>query len=67
MQEFKSGEKVVIDVEPSVQKGMPSLRMDGKTGTVLEKRRRGYVVAVSEGNSTKKGIVRPIHLKKVGD
>ena len=64
--EFKKGEKVVIDFEPSIQKGMSSLRMDGKTGTILEKRGRAYLVSVPEGNSTKQAVVRPIHLKKIG-
>ncbi len=62
IQEFKEGDTVSIVLEPSVQKGQPHSRFHGKTGVILEKRGRAYLVEVSDGNAKKKVISRPVHL-----
>jgi large subunit ribosomal protein L21e len=61
--EYEVNSKVNIIIEPSVQKGRPHRRFHGKTGLVLEKRGQAYVVRVTDGNSYKKIITRPEHLK----
>jgi large subunit ribosomal protein L21e len=61
--EYEVNSKVNIIIEPSVQKGRPHRRFHGKTGVVLEKRGQSYLIQVTDGNSTKKVIARPEHLK----
>ncbi|MEM3857756.1 MAG: 50S ribosomal protein L21e [Thermoprotei archaeon] len=63
LREFSEGDKVVVDIEPSVHKGMPHRRFQGRVGTVIEKRGRGYVVSVPTENANGIITVRPIHLK----
>lgn len=63
-QTFEPGEKVVIVINSSVQKGWPHHRFHGMTGTVRESRGRAYVVDVRFGGKTKVGIVLPEHLRR---
>jgi large subunit ribosomal protein L21e len=62
LQQFDEGDSVHIVIDPSVQKGMPYPRFHGKTGTVIEKRGRAYLVEVSENNAKKVVICAPSHL-----
>ncbi len=62
LQQFGVGDSVHIVIDPSVQKGMPYPRFHGKTGTVVEKRGRSYLVEVSENNAKKTVICAPAHL-----
>jgi large subunit ribosomal protein L21e len=63
LQEYTLGSQVIIKMDSSVQKSMPHKRFHGKIGTVKEKRGRGYVVSVPQGNSVKEIIVRSEHLE----
>ena len=63
LQEYLPGGKVTIKIDSSVQKGMPHRRFHGKTGTIIEKRGRSYVVSVSQGDAMREIIVRPEHLE----
>jgi large subunit ribosomal protein L21e len=63
LREYQPGSHVVVKIDSSVQKGMPHRRFHGKTGTIIEKRGRSYVVSVSQGDAVKKIIVRPEHLE----
>jgi large subunit ribosomal protein L21e len=65
LHEYKPGNRVVVRIDPSVQKGMPHRRFHGRVGTVTEKRGRSYVVTVSQGNTMKEIIARPEHLEPV--
>ncbi len=60
--EYKPGEKVVIKIDPSVHKGMPHRRYHGKIGVIVNKKGRGYIVNVPQGNAVKEIIVRPEHM-----
>jgi large subunit ribosomal protein L21e len=60
--EYKQGDKVVIDINPSVHKGMPHRRYQGRVGVIVAKRGRAYKVSVTQGNAVKEIIVRPEHL-----
>ncbi|MCC6029264.1 MAG: 50S ribosomal protein L21e [Candidatus Korarchaeum sp.] len=64
LKEFEVGDKVVIDVEPSIRRGMPHRRYQGKVGVVTGKRGEAYLVDVKIGGKTKHLIVLPVHLKK---
>ena len=61
--EYATGSQVIVKMDSSVQKSLPHKRFHGKIGTVLEKRGRGYVVSVTDGNAVKKIIVRSEHLE----
>ncbi|MDY0386730.1 MAG: 50S ribosomal protein L21e [Methanolobus sp.] len=63
IQEFDNGQMVHIDIDPSVQKGMPNAKFQGKTGKVIGQRGRAFVLQVTDGNATKELITLPQHLK----
>jgi large subunit ribosomal protein L21e len=61
--EYALGSRVIIKMDSSVQKSLPHKRFHGKIGTVLEKRGRGYVISITNGDAVKKIIVRSEHLE----
>ncbi|HVP92316.1 MAG TPA: 50S ribosomal protein L21e [Acidobacteriota bacterium] len=61
--EYQPGNRVVIKIDPSVQKGMPHRRYHGKVGVVINKRGQSYIVSVTQGEAVKEIIVRPEHLE----
>ncbi len=63
LEDYALGSQVIIKMDSSVQKSMPHKRFHGKIGTIKEKRGRGYVVSVPQGNSIKEIIVRSEHLE----
>lgn len=65
LQEFKKKQKVIILPEPSSQRGMPHSRFKGKSGKIVGKRGRSYIVEVKDGKKLKKIISRPEHLKVI--
>jgi large subunit ribosomal protein L21e len=44
---------------------MPHPRFKGKTGRIIEKRGKSYIVQILDGNKAKKLIARPEHLKAI--
>jgi len=62
LMDYAEGDRVVIKIDPSTVKGMPHRRFQGKTGSVIEKRGRAYVVNVMMGGYEKTVIVRPEHI-----
>ncbi len=67
LQEFENGQFVHIDIEPSIHKGMPHPKFQGKTATVKEKRGNSYVLDIRDGSKHKTIIARPEHLKPQGE
>ncbi|MEM0314088.1 MAG: 50S ribosomal protein L21e [Candidatus Bathyarchaeia archaeon] len=63
LHEYQEGSKVVIKIDPSVQKGMPHKRYHGRIGTVIGKRGRSYIVSVTQGDAIREIVVRPEHLE----
>jgi len=64
LQSFEVGERVVIRPEPGYQKGIPSRRFFGVSGTIKGKRgQRGYIIEVKDGNCKKEVICSQIHLR----
>jgi large subunit ribosomal protein L21e len=61
---IKNGEKVAIKREMSLVGNFPK-RIQGKTGTVMGKRGRSYLVEIKDQNKKKEFIIPPIHLKKI--
>jgi large subunit ribosomal protein L21e len=62
LQEFAAGDMVNIDLDPSIQNGMPHPKFHGRTGKVVEQRGRAYLVAVRDGGLMKEVIALPEHL-----
>lgn len=63
MYAYNPGERVVIDIDPSQQKGMPHRRYQGRVGIVKEVRRRSLVISVRVGGKVKKLMARMEHVK----
>ncbi len=63
IQEFNNGQMVHIDIDPSVQKGMPNAKFQGRTGKIIGQRGRAYLLKVKDGNALKDIISLPQHLK----
>jgi large subunit ribosomal protein L21e len=61
--EHEVGSQVIVKIDSSVQKSQPHRRFHGKIGIVEEKRGRGYVVRVPQGEAVKEIIVRSEHLE----
>lgn len=62
LQEFKTNDRVVIKLDPSSHRGMPDPVFEGRTGKIIERRGRAYVVELKIGGKIKKVIARPEHL-----
>lgn len=63
--EFKEGDRVIIDIYPASQEGMPHHRFQGKVGEIIGKRGRCYLVKVKDVFREKTLIVAPQHLRKI--
>ena len=66
MQQFKTGQKVHLIVEPSYHKGVYHPRFLGKTGTIKAARGKCYEVLINDKGKEKTLIVHPVHLKSSG-
>jgi large subunit ribosomal protein L21e len=63
LQQYELGASVIIKIDSSQQKSLPHRRFHGKIGKIIEKRGRGYVVKVAQGNAVKELITRTEHLE----
>jgi len=63
MTDYKAGQKVVIDIEPSQPKGMPHRRFQGRVGIVKEIRKRSLLLSLMVGQKEKRPIVRLEHVR----
>lgn len=62
--DYGIGEKVVIDIDSGVHKGMPHKRFQGKVGTVVERRGKAYVLEIPQRITVKRIVALPEHLKR---
>lgn len=65
MQQFKEGDRVTIDIESAVHKGMPHPRYEGRSGIVIGMQGRVYKVAVMDGGIRKIFLSNAVHLRKI--
>ena len=63
-QTFEVGEKASVTLDPSIHKGQPHVRFQGKTGTVKGMQGKAYLLDIKDGDMMKEIIVRPEHLRK---
>ncbi|MBI2101276.1 50S ribosomal protein L21e [Candidatus Woesearchaeota archaeon] len=64
LQSFSAGDRVYLNVEPAVQKGMYHPRFMGRTGVIKGKRGKCYEVAMNDIGKGKTLIVHPVHLRR---
>ena len=65
LQQFEVGASVSINVDPSVHKGMPHIRFQGRTGKIEGMQGNAYLVGVTIGKKHKTLVVLPEHLGRV--
>lgn len=65
--EYRVGDKVYIDVNPAIHRGMPHRRYIGKVGKVVGFRGRTLIVEVEVGSKIKKLFLLPEHVKPAFD
>ena len=63
LQQFKIGDRVHVDF---VSHRIPHPRLQGLTGSVIEKRGSSYIVEIKVKKAVKKLALRPEHLKRSG-
>jgi len=63
MLEYKVGDKVHIVPNPAIHEALPHRRYIGKTGTVVGRRGRAYLVELYVGSKRKVLMVVPEHLR----
>ena len=63
IQEYETGQKVHLKIDPSVSEGRFHPRFNGHTGTVVGTQGRAFKVEINDGGKDKTLIARPAHLK----
>lgn len=63
-QKLQEGDKVLLKVEPAVQKGMYHARFHGYPGIITGSSGSCYTVSISDKGKQKELIVHPVHLRK---
>jgi large subunit ribosomal protein L21e len=63
IQEYETGQKVHLKIDPSVSEGRFHPRFNGHTGTVVGTQGRAFKVEINDGGKDKTLITRPAHLK----
>ncbi len=63
-QKFKEGDRVSLNAEPSIHKGMYHRRFHARSGTIAGKQGECYIVKINDYGKEKNLIVHPIHLRK---
>lgn len=62
LMDYNEGDRVAIKIDSSFVKGMPHRRFHGKTGIIMGRRGRAYIVKVLMGGFEKTIITRPEHI-----
>jgi large subunit ribosomal protein L21e len=61
---YEEGEKVVINIDPAIQKAMPHKRYQGKVATIVGQRGRAYIMEIPQRKTVKTIITTPEHMRK---
>ncbi|NPA86752.1 MAG: 50S ribosomal protein L21e [Candidatus Diapherotrites archaeon] len=65
LQRFEKGDRVVIDIHPSVHEGRPHHRFNGRVGVVVGTQGKAYLVSIRDGGKEKILISHAIHLRRL--
>ncbi|MBY9002066.1 MAG: 50S ribosomal protein L21e [Candidatus Heimdallarchaeota archaeon] len=63
LSDFSEGDVVDVILDSAEHKGMPHRRFHGKTGRVLRKQGKAYVVLIKQGQAMKQITARKEHLR----
>ena len=63
-QKFNEGDLVSFVQERSINSNVPE-RMQGRTGKIVSKKGRSYIVSIKDHSKEKQYIIHPVHLKKI--
>ncbi len=63
-QEFKKGDKVSVIRELALQPKFPK-QIQGRTGAILDKRGKYYIVKINDLNKEKSYLIHPVHLRRL--
>jgi large subunit ribosomal protein L21e len=63
-QKLEKGDIVSVVREQSVRSSFPE-RFQGRTGVIIGKRGKSYIVNIKDQNKEKKFLIEAIHLKKL--
>lgn len=66
VQEFESGERVHLTLDPSVPDGRFHPRFNGHTGEVLDRQGAAYRIRIDDRGKAKTIIAKPAHLRPQG-
>jgi len=62
---LKKGDRVAVKRELGIKKiGFPK-KLQGKTGEIVDKRGKAYIVKIKDLRQEKRFIIHPIHLNKI--
>ncbi|WP_255149486.1 50S ribosomal protein L21e [Halorarius halobius] len=61
---YEAGEKVHLNIDPSIPDGRFDPRFNGHTGTVLAEQGTAYKVEINDGGKSKTVITKPAHLRR---
>ncbi len=64
VEEYETGEKVHLKIDPSVPKGQFHPRFNGHTGTVVGSQGSAFKVEIKDGGVTKTLIAAAAHLQR---
>src|SRR5436190_21211706 len=64
---YAPGQMVKISINPSIKKGMPNRRYNGRVGMISEKRGRAYVIQVTAGKVQRLIFVRRENIQQMGE
>ena len=62
LQSYTEGNSVTIKIDPSIHRGQPHPRFQGRTGKIVEHRGNAYLIKIRDGNKEKAIIARPEHI-----
>ncbi len=66
VEDFEEGQRVHLEIDPSVQDGQFHPRFNGYTGVVLGEQGTAYRVRITDGGNEKTIIAKPAHLRAQG-
>ncbi|PSP37449.1 50S ribosomal protein L21e [Halobacteriales archaeon SW_8_65_20] len=64
VEEYESGEKVHLKIDPSVHDGRFHPRFDGQTGEIEGPQGQAYKITITDGGKEKTVISNPAHLRR---
>ena len=64
---FDMGQRVQVNINPSVHSTLPDARYQGLVGEVTGKRGRAFEIRLKKGAAMKNLVLMPAHLKVMGE